>query len=367
MISRIRPTIVLIGAGDIARTYAQAFADDIPFEVSGVADIRLEAAEEVAAIVGAQAFDDIESMVVELQPTVAIVCTPPATHPSICIDLLNQGIHVLCEMPLAIRSYDARRIITAAETNDVLFAVGSQFRFAKDVQETRRLIQSGILGDIVLFENTFAELIDMSQRWNSNPEVSGGGVLIDRGTHSVDIVRFLLGSIIDLQVVEGRRIQDPDVEDTVRLFVRSESGAAGSIDLSWSMNKVQPHFISVYGTQGTLLVGWQESKYRCNDADDWTVFGTGYDKITAFRKQAFNFVGAIYGQEELALDPDDALASVLTIESAYKALRSEEWHPVTQVPKQRWWPTVGEARIDNAHGNSHSVHRNQRKRRPAGD
>lgn len=367
MIARIRPTIVLIGAGGIARTYAQAFVDDTPFEVSGVADIRLEAAEEVAAMVGAQPFDDIESMVVELQPTVAIVCTPPDTHPSICIDLMNQGIHVLCETPLAIRSYDARRIITAAETNDVLFAMGSQYRFAKDVQETQRLIQSGILGDIVLFENTFAKQIDMSQRWNSNPEVSGGGVLIDRGPHSVDIMRFLLGSVIDLQVVEGRRIQDPDVEDTVRMLVRSESGAAGSIDLSWSMNKVQPHFISIYGTKGTLLVGWHESKYRCNEDDDWTVFGNGYDKTAAFRNQVFNFVGAIYGQEKLAIDPEDALASVLTIETAYKALRSEEWHPVTQVPKQRSWPTPGEARIDNAHENSHSIHRNQRKRRPAGE
>ena len=335
MIARIRPTIVLIGAGSIARTYAQAFADELSFEVAGVADIRRESAEEVAAIVGAQAFDDIESMVVELHPMVAIVCTPPATHPDICIDLMNLGIHVLCETPLAIRSYDARRMTTASETNDVLFAMGSQFRFVEDIQETRRLIKSGILGDIVLFENTFAQQIDMSQRWNSNPEVSGGGVLIDRGTHALDIMRFLLGSVIDLQVVEGRRIQDPGVEDTVRLFVRSESGAAGSIDLSWSMNKVQPHFISIYGTRGTLLVGWQESKYRCNDNDDWTVFGTGYDKLAAFRNQVINFVGAIYGLQELATDPNDALAAVMTIETAYHALRTKEWHPVKQIHKQR--------------------------------
>jgi predicted dehydrogenase len=133
------------------------------------------------------------------------------------------------------------------------------------------------------------------------------------------------------------------------------------------MNKVQPHFISIYGTEGTLLVGWQESKYRCNGDDDWTVFGTGYDKSAAFRNQVYNFVGAIYGMEELALDPEDAIASVLTIETAYQALRSEKWHAVTQARKQPSRPPLGEPRIDNAHESSHSIHRNQRKRRRTGE
>jgi len=241
---------------------------------------------------------------------------------------MNMGIHVLCEPPLAIKSHDARRMINVSRANDAVFTMGSQFRFAEDLQETRRLINSGILGDIVLFENKFAGQVDASQRWNSTPEISGGGVLIDRGTHSVDIMRFLLGSIIDLQVVEGRRIQVPDVEDTVRLFLRSESGAAGSIDLSWSMNNVHSHFISVYGSEGTLLVGWDESKYRSNDSD-WTVFGSGYNEVAAFSSQILNFVETIYGDQELAVSHEAALASVSTIETGYEALRTEKWHAVT--------------------------------------
>ena len=181
----------------------------------------------------------------------------------------------------------------------------------------------------------------MSQRWNSNPEVSGGGVLIDNGTHSIDIMRFLLGSVTELQVVEGRRIQNLDVEDTARLFVRNESGAMGSIDLSWSMNKVQPHFISIYGSKGTLLVGWQESKYQLAGEKEWTVFGTGYDKIGAFSNQLKNFSAAINGEEELIIDSRDALASVMTMETAYEALRTSEWHPVSQVESEWVRPGVG--------------------------
>lgn len=334
MITRTEQTFVLIGAGGISRAYAQAFADGLPCNLVGVADIRLEAAKEVAEITGAQAFDDIEIMCAELQPTAAIVCTPPNTHAAICIELMNLGIHVLCEKPLTICSQDARRMISASENNDVTFSMGSKFRFVKDVQETRRIIESGKLGEIVLFENTFAGFCDMSQRWNSNPEISGGGVLIDNGTHSIDIMRFLLGSVTELQVVEGRRIQELPVEDTARLFVRNESGAMGSIDLSWSMNKVQPHFISIYGSKGTLQVGWKESRYQLAGESEWTVFGNGYNKIEAFANQIRNFSAAINGEEELIIDASDALASVMTMETAYEALKTNEWHPVQQAEAQ---------------------------------
>jgi predicted dehydrogenase len=330
MINRIQPTFVLIGAGGISKAYAQAFANGLQYKLVGVADIRIGAAEEVAEIAGAMAFDDIEIMCAELQPTAAIVCTPPNTHAAICIELMNLGIHVLCEKPLAITSHDATRMITAAENNNVTFTMGSKFRFVEDVQETRRIIESGKLGDIILFENTFAGFCDMSHRWNSKPEISGGGVLIDNGTHSIDIMRFLLGSVTELQVVEGRRVQNLEVEDTARLFVRNEAGAMGSIDLSWSMNKVQPHFISIYGSKGTLLVGWKESKYQLAGEAEWTVFGKGYDKIGAFTNQLKNFAAAIKGEEELIIDAEDALASVMTMETAYEALRTNEWHTVKQ-------------------------------------
>jgi predicted dehydrogenase len=131
--------------------------------------------------------------------------------------------------------------------------MGSKFRFVADVQKAREIVDSGILGDIILYENTFAGFCDMSKRWNSQPAISGGGVLIDNGTHSVDILRFLLGNITELQVVEGKRIQNLPVEDTAHLFARTESGAMGNIDLSWSLNKVRADFISLYGSKGTLV------------------------------------------------------------------------------------------------------------------
>ncbi len=339
MIAAVQPTFVIIGAGGISRAYAQAFAQGLPYKVVGVADIRGQAAEEVAGLVNSPSFDDVERMIETVRPDAAIVCTPPSTHPEVCVRLMDQGVHVLCEKPLAITSAEALRMAEAADRNGVVFTMGSKFRFVADVQKAKSIIESGVLGEIILFENTFAGMVDMSKRWNSQPAVSGGGVLIDNGTHSVDILRFLLGNITELRVVEGRRVQNLPVEDTAHLFARTAGGAMGSIDLSWSMNKVQPHFISVYGSQGTLTVGWKESKYRTADMTDWTVFGSGYDKVASFANQIRNFAGAICGSEELIITPRDAVASVQVIEAAYSAMNSEKWQPVADLadcpPKHR--------------------------------
>ena len=74
---------------------------------------------------------------------------------------------------------------------------------------------------------------------------------------------------------------------------------AASVDLTWGINKELPNFISIYGTNGTLHIGWRESKYKLNSSPDWNVFGTGYDKVQAFKAKIENFRNAILNGEEL--------------------------------------------------------------------
>ena len=251
------------------------------------------------------------------------------THTDLCLRAIRRGIHVLCEKPLAIEYEPADRIVRAAVEQEVLFTMASKFRHVSAVTAAKSLVTSGVLGEIVLFENTFTAHVDMSSRWNSDPRVSGGGVLIDNGTHSVDIIRYFLGPLRELQAVEGKRIQDLPVEDTVRMFVRTQTDVMATIDLSWSINKQQPYYISLYGTNGTAHIGWQESVYRRREDREWTVFGQGYDKLQAFRGQIDNFSGAIRGDQKLIITAADALASVRVIEVAYEALRRDAWVPIS--------------------------------------
>lgn len=318
----------LVGAGAIAQAYAEAFKRSSRARLCAVADCRLEAAEAMAEAAGCGSFGGVEEMLAEMQLDAALVCTPPATHPDVCRELMAAGVNVLCEKPLAISSAAAEDMLGAATRHGVLFTMASKFRYVPDVARAKSLVTSGVLGEVVMFENVFTGRVDMTHRWNAVPDVSGGGVLIDNGTHAVDIARFFLGDLLEVQAMEGRRIQELPVEDTAKMFVHAAGGVLGSIDLSWSVSKELPYYIAVYGSAGTLLVGWRESKYRRTGDADWTVFGDGYDKFVAFERQINNFAAAIAGDEPLLVHPDDALASVRVIEAAYRSLARGQWEPI---------------------------------------
>jgi predicted dehydrogenase len=324
----------LVGAGAIAQAYMQAFAKSEKVQLAAVADCRPEAAAAMAEAAGCPAFESAAAMADAAELDGVIVCTPPSTHRDICCDLLDRGLHVLCEKPLAIDSASARAMIDAAEARGLVFTMASKFRYVTDVTRAKQFIADGLIGEVVLFENVFTGRVDMTQRWNSNPKIAGGGVLIDNGTHSVDITRYCLGALAEIQAMEGHRIQDLPVEDTAKMFVRSRAGVLASIDLSWSVNKEIPYFIAVYGSKGAILVGWRESKYRLTGDKDWTVYGSGYDKVAAFQRQLENFAGAVRGEEELVVTPADALASVQVIEGAYRSLARGSWEPIRETERE---------------------------------
>lgn len=323
-------TFGLVGAGGISQSYVQAFGQTDMARICGVADIRPEAAGALAEGLSCTAFTSHKTLQEKAKPEAVIICTPPNTHPEIADYFVSQGVHVLCEKPLCTDSGSARKMVAAADRAGVLLTMASKFRYVEDVIRAKSILTSGILGEIILFENAFTSRVDMTHRWNSNPAMSGGGVLIDNGTHSVDLMRYFLGPIDQVQAVEGKRVQSLEVEDTARIFIRSHEGVMGSIDLSWSINKELASYIEIYGSQGMIRVGWRESKYRQSSSSDWVVFGKGYDKVQAFRRQIENFCRAINKQEPLLIAAEDAIASVETIEAAYRSLAGSNWVSVKQ-------------------------------------
>lgn len=318
----------IIGTGAIAAAYEAAFQTLSNTTITAVCDVRPSAAEAFARRVGCDAYASVESLTMHARFDAAVVCTPPATHEAVATALLSEGKHVLCEKPLATSVPSAWRMLDAARRGNAILTMASKFRYVADVRKARALARAGGVGELVLVENAFTSHVDMRHRWNSDASVSGGGVLIDNGTHAVDILRYCLGNLRDVQVVEGRRMQGLPVEDTVRLFVHNDDGVMGTSDLSWSIDKGMETYLRLYGSEGTILVGWRESKYRRRGETDWHVFGNGYDKVQAFSDQIDNFVGAIRGVQELAITPRDALASVEVIRAAYAALDRTRWERV---------------------------------------
>lgn len=325
-------TFALIGAGGIAQSYAQAFENHTDAKLVAVADVRLDAAKAMAERFGCPAFASHGELLAATSPEAVVICTPPNTHEDVTGAFVRRGVNVLCEKPFTLTPASARRMAEEARKAGVKLTMASKFRYVDDVIKAKSIVASGVLGEIILFENAFTARVEMGQRWNANPAVSGGGVLIDNGTHSVDLMRYFLGPLAEVHVVEGKRVQQLPVEDTVRVFVRSAAGVMGSVDLSWSLNKELDWYLNIYGSRGTIQIGWKQSRYREQSNGEWVVFGAGYQKVHAFRAQLANFARAIRGTEELVINVEDAIASVDVIEAAYRSLRASPWMGVMPRP-----------------------------------
>jgi predicted dehydrogenase len=316
----------LIGAGGIAQSYVQAFAGHPDAKLVAVCDVREEAAEALGERVVCPAYTS-HTALTENGPQfdAAIISTPPDSHEAIAIHLANLKIHVLCEKPFTLTTAAAERMVAAARENRIVLTMASKFRYVEDMIKVKSLVASGVLGQVALVENKFTSRVDMSDRWNADPNVSGGGVLIDNGTHSVDILRYLIGPLTEVKVIQFPNVHKLPVEDTVQVFVRSARGIPATVDLSWSIDKELETYLNVFGTHGTAMVGWKESKYRQHSARDWVRFGDGYNKVQAFRDSLGNFARACRDGEPLLITAQDALASVQAIEAAYQSLREPHW------------------------------------------
>lgn len=315
----------IVGAGRIANAYAEIVTECDSVEIVGVADQEPLAAKTLATELDCEAFESHQALVDGGKTDAVILCTPPVTHPDITIDLLRSQVSVMCEKPLAISSTEARRMLAVAASSSAILTMATKFRYVDDVHRAREIAGSGDIGEVILVENTFASRVDMADRWNAQPDVSGGGVLMDNGTHSVDLVRFILGPIAEVMALEGRRTQGLGVEDTAQMFLKSHDGARATIDLSWSLNKEREWFLEIYGSNGTIQVGWSRSRYRIGEDSEWTELGTGYSRQDAMRNQVANFAAAIQREEELRIDATDAIASVEVLEAAYRSLSHDRW------------------------------------------
>jgi predicted dehydrogenase len=321
-----RARLGLIGAGGIGTTHAHACRASAHAQLVAICDVDAKRATDLAQLVGAEAFDSLLAMN-EMSLDGVIVATPPNSHQAIAEYFALRGINVLCEKPFAPSVDAAESMIAVARKSGVLLTMASKFRFVDDVRKARSMIARGAVGELLMIENSFTSSVVMAARWNSDPRISGGGVIIDNGTHALDIFRFFGGAVTDVRATEYRRYQHLAVEDTAVLFARCENGAVATSDLSWSIDKRSDHYLRIHCSEATLELGWIRSRLRRNGDTEWRDFGSGYSKGAAFTALLDNFAGSILGVEEPAVSPEDALASVVGIDQAYRSLdtRASAW------------------------------------------
>lgn len=302
--------LALVGGGGISRAHiAAARASEGRIQFAAVVDPAESARKGAADATGAIAFTSVEQLLgSDLVRTIRgfVVCTPPSARVPIVQAALERGIAVLAEKPLAHTLADARQLADlAARHADVVTAVGYCHRFTPAIIEIKRRIDSGDLGSINRFENTFASFAPgMQQKWMSDPAVAGGGSFIDTGCHSLDLFHYLIGGG-KVNAAVFHRAWPGRAESSATVLVESErpagaksanssaaNGVAGVINAGW-LEPARFH-VSVVGTQGSLSYDYDkptELLHRPNGGAAETIAVEPHD--VRFRRQLEAFAAAI--------------------------------------------------------------------------
>ena len=312
--------IGIVGCGQMGQWHLQSYQANPDVEVVGVVDTALDRAEKFARECGARAYRTHQELIAGEALDGVSLCTIPASHRDITLDLLKAGVHVLCEKPLAISVAEAEEMSLFAKRVNRLLFTAFKFRFHDEVRRAKQMIDAGSLGPILSFRLMFGGYIDMTRQWYADKTLSGGGIIMDNGPHAFDLVRYLFGDVTSV-TAQTSSVQHLDVEDTAKLDLIAGPGTAGTSDLSWSLRIPARSYLEIYGADGTASLDGEGISYRFKTWSEWKRDVNQRDVKGAFARQIDYFVGAIRGENPLALGNDEGVASQRVIEAAYESVR----------------------------------------------
>ena len=208
------------GVGVMGRNHARVLGDIRDFDLTHIFDADAVTAQGVAELYGATPVTTVQAFV-DAGLEAAVVSTPNRTHADLGVALLERGVHVLVEKPIAATVADAQRLIDAAKANDRVLMVGQVERFNPAVDAVKRAIAD---------EKVIS--IQITRVGPFPPRMGEVGVVIDLAVHDIDIIRHLTDSeIVEIQPQLART--KADREDTALLQFRLENGVIAHITTNW--------------------------------------------------------------------------------------------------------------------------------------
>lgn len=225
------PRLGFLGVGWIGRNRMEALARDGVARVTAVADPQaeaLDAAVEVApSAVRAASLEEL----LEHELDGIVIATPSALHADQAVAALDRGLAVFCQKPLARNAAETRRVLEAAREADRLLAVDLSYRHVEALRAAREQVASGALGRLHTIDLAFHNAYGPDKGWFTDPELAGGGCLIDLGTHLVDLALWLTSAagssdrnpVVPLSAYRGQRNHEIDVETARALSLHGDA------------------------------------------------------------------------------------------------------------------------------------------------
>jgi predicted dehydrogenase len=213
------PRLGFLGVGWIGRNRMEALAHGGVARIAALADPQAGALEAAAAVAPeAERAGSLEELL-EHELDGLVVATPSALHAEQAIAALERGLAVFCQKPLARDAAETRRVLEAARSADRLLAVDLSYRHIEALRTAHELAASGAIGELHSLDLAFHNAYGPDKPWFTDPELAGGGCLIDLGTHLVDLALWLTDSAVPFGRPAPKRNRTIGVESarTLRL------------------------------------------------------------------------------------------------------------------------------------------------------
>jgi predicted dehydrogenase len=308
--------LAIIGCGGITElAHLPCAARVEQVRVSALVDTDLARAESLAKRHGVPRIARDVTELAEL-PQAAIVALPHDLHASVSIPLLQRGVHVLVEKPMALSVGECDRMIDAAERSGAVLAVGLVRRFLPELKRAKAIIESGVLGRIGVFDVREGRIFD----WKPSSDFflkrhrAGGGVLIESGVHVLDTLLFLLGGL------SVQRYADDSyggVEAEAEMQLAFGNNGTGFIELSRTRDL--RNTMSIQGESATLEIDLLRRRLTLRGAaseEDVSINGGALD-YAIFDAQLVDWVGAIRAGRPPSVTGKEGRRSIELIEACY--------------------------------------------------
>ena len=325
----------LIGCGRIAQRHAEHIHNK--GELVAICDTVKEKADDLGSKYKAKPYYNIDELLQEEAGIdVIAVCSPNGLHAEHAVKVLNAGVHVLCEKPMALSTHQCGEMIKAAErTNRRLFAI-KQNRFNPPVEAVKKIIDEGRLGNIYS--------VQLNCFWNRNPDYYhnswkgtlklDGGTLYTQFSHFIDLLYWLVGDVKTVQALMANYAHQGiiEFEDTGVVILEFYNGTIGSIHYTVnSYGKNMEGSLTIFAEKGTVKIGGQylnELEYQniegykienLPEGNKANNYGQYQGSMSNHDKVYDNLIEVLQKNASISTSSFEGLKTVEIIEKIYKA------------------------------------------------
>ncbi|MDQ0059304.1 Gfo/Idh/MocA family protein [Paenibacillus harenae] len=306
-----------IGTGGIAHLHAGQMLALPQVEIAAVSDPNEQAASRFVSAFGLESagvFGDHRNMLREVGLDAVIVCSPHTQHFAQAMDALNAGCHVLIEKPMTCCSAEAEQLIQAATNRARLLQVSYQRHFQPEFLYIRKAIADGAIGKLTSVNATLYQDWKLSQAgtWRQNAALSGGGMLMDSGSHIIDVLLWTTG-LTPLEVKSTLSTHGAPVEIDSFTSIRFEEGTVASLNVIGNV----PGYREYYSFCGELGV-----IYLDNGRLELITYKDGAIEVRLPERttnQDKSFVDAIRGEHEVLVSGEYASKVIQLTEAIYRS------------------------------------------------